>query len=376
MTNSPVIDQTYMHRAIELAKLGRYTTTPNPNVGCVIVNQQRIVGEGFHQYAGGPHAEVYALQQAGKLAENATAYVTLEPCSHYGRTPPCADSLIAAKIGRVVIAMQDPNPQVSGRGIEKLKGAGIDVTIGVLEAEAKQVNRAFLQRMSTQRPFVTLKLAASLDGRTALSNGQSKWITGEAARLDVHALRAENCVIMTGADTILSDDPQLNVRFPVEQLYPKELGERELRQPCKVIIDSKNRLTANHQVFMMTGEVIVANCTANTELHDIAGSKAKITQWQIPRNGQYLDLHVLMGKLAAQGFNSIWLEAGARLSGALLQQKLVDELLVYQAPKLMGPAAKPLLDLPEFETMNEVPELNVESVSVIGSDVKITLNRL
>lgn len=374
MANSEVIDQSFMRQAIQLAELGRYTTTPNPNVGCLIVAGQRIIGRGFHQQAGGPHAEVYALQQAGCQAEGATAYVTLEPCSHYGKTPPCAEALIKAKIKRVVIAMQDPNPQVAGKGIQRLRESGIDVTVGVMTDKAASINRGFLKRMTQKKPWLTTKLASSLDGKTALSNGKSQWITGEQARLDVHKLRAEYCAILTGADTILVDDPKLNVRLESNTFYPPELSQRLLRQPTKVIIDSQNRLTAEHQIFQMAGNVIVANTHNNPKLSPNSPMLADVTQWQIPRVGQYLSLDVLVEKLAEQGFNNVWCEAGAKLNGALLNADLIDELIVYQAPKLMGAMARPLFDLPEFETMDAIPQFEIEALSTVGKDIKMVLH--
>ena len=374
MTNSKVIDESFMRQAIQLAQLGRYTTTPNPNVGCIIVAEQRVVGSGFHQQAGGAHAEVFALAQAGSLTVGATAYVSLEPCSHYGKTPPCADALIAANISRVVIAMQDPNPQVAGRGIQRLRDSGIQVDVGVLADEARMVNRGFVKRMTQNQPWLTTKLASTLDGKTALSNGQSQWITGKLARRDVQMLRAEYCAILTGADTILADNPRLNVRLESSVIHSPELSKQAVRQPTKVIIDSQNRLSANHNIFQMSGSVIVANAGHNPRLSPDSPMCADVIQWQIPKDGQYLNLNVLLTRLAEFGFNNLWCEAGAKLNGALLKANLIDELIVYQAPKVFGTTARCLFDLPGLETIDAAPQFQVTCLSKVGEDVKLTLH--
>ena len=363
------IDQQMMSRAIALALRGRYTTAPNPKVGCVIVDDGEIVGEGYHYQAGQPHAEVFALRQAQQRAQGATVYVTLEPCSHYGRTPPCVEALINAKVARVVCAMIDPNPVVSGRGIAMLQAAGINVEIGVLEAEAQSLNPGFIKQMLYQMPYVELKLAASLDGRTALANGVSKWITGPKARSDVQHFRAQAGAILSTSATVIADDPSLNVRWSelgesVQQAYPQSA----LRQPTRVIIDSQNRLTPEYQLFHLPGETILARTSIGTEIWPDS-----VQQWQIPTqtNSQQLDLVALLSQLADYGINHIWVEAGASLAAALLQQQLVDSLILYQAPKLMGSDSRGLIDITGLTTMAQTPLLTITDVAMVGEDIRI-----
>ena len=362
-------DQQMMSRAIALAKRGRYTTAPNPMVGCVIVNNGDIVGEGYHYQAGQPHAEVFALRQAQQRAQGATVYVTLEPCSHHGRTPPCAEALINAKVARVVCAMVDPNPVVAGRGIALLQAAGIRVDVGVLALEAQALNPGFIKQMTHQMPYVELKLAASLDGRTALANGASKWITGPKARSDVQQFRACAGAILSTSATVIADNPSLNVRWSeldasVQQQYPQSA----LRQPIRVIIDSQNRLTPEYQLFNLPGETILARTTLGTEAWPDS-----VQQWQIPTqiNSNQLDLMALMSRLATYGINHIWVEAGASLAGALLQQQLVDSLILYQAPKLMGSDSRGLIDISGLTTMAQTPLLTITDVAMVGEDIRI-----
>nr|WP_209428639.1 bifunctional diaminohydroxyphosphoribosylaminopyrimidine deaminase/5-amino-6-(5-phosphoribosylamino)uracil reductase RibD [Photobacterium iliopiscarium] len=368
-------DQQMMSRAIALAKHGRYTTAPNPMVGCVIVNNGDIVGEGYHYQAGQPHAEVFALRQAQQRAQGATVYVTLEPCSHHGRTPPCAEALINAKVARVVCAMVDPNPVVAGRGIALLQAAGIRVDVGVLALQAQALNPGFIKQMTHQMPYVELKLAASLDGRTALANGASKWITGPKARSDVQQFRACAGAILSTSATVIADNPSLNVRWSeldasVQQQYPQSA----LRQPIRVIIDSQNRLTPEYQLFNLPGETILARTTLGTEAWPDS-----VQQWQIPTqiNSNQLDLMALMSRLATYGINHIWVEAGASLAGALLQQQLVDSLILYQAPKLMGSDSRGLIDITGLTSMAQTPLLTITDVGVIGVDIRImaTVNK-
>ena len=368
-------DQQMMSRAIALAKRGRYTTAPNPMVGCVIVNNGDIVGEGYHYQAGQPHAEVFALRQAQQRAQGATVYVTLEPCSHHGRTPPCAEALINAKVARVVCAMVDPNPVVAGRGIALLQAAGIRVDVGVLALEAQALNPGFIKQMTHQMPYVELKLAASLDGRTALANGASKWITGPKARSDVQQFRACAGAILSTSATVIADNPSLNVRWSeldasVQQQYPQSA----LRQPIRVIIDSQNRLTPEYQLFNLPGETILARTMLGTEAWPDS-----VQQWQIPTqiNSNQLDLVALMSRLATYGINHIWVEAGASLAGALLQQQLVDSLILYQAPKLMGSDSRGLIDITGLTSMAQTPLLTITDVGVIGVDIRImaTVNK-
>lgn len=365
------IDHAMMLRAIKLAKRGRFTTAPNPNVGCVIAHGEDIVGEGYHYQAGQPHAEVFALRAAGEKARGATAYVTLEPCSHYGRTPPCAEALVKAQVSRVVCAMVDPNPRVAGRGIKMLRDAGIEVQTGLLEAESHQLNVGFIKRMKTGMPFVQLKLAASLDGRTALANGESKWITGPDARSDVQRFRAQAGAILSTSATVLADDPSLNVRWSelgetVQNSYP----ESSLRQPHRVVIDSQNRVTPEHRLFDLPGNIYLAR----TGLGDEAWPEV-VEQLVVPAVGddnQQVDLEALLRELAGKDINHIWVEAGAGLGGALLSAGLVDELILYQAPKLMGSDSRGLVDLNGLTAMTQVPELDITDVRMVGPDIRIT----
>ena len=356
-----------MLRAIKLAKNGQFTTTPNPNVGCVIARDDEIVGEGYHYRAGEPHAEVFALRAAGDNAKGATAYVTLEPCSHYGRTPPCAEALVKAGVKRVVCAMVDPNPKVAGRGIAMLKQAGIEVQTGLLEQDAEALNPGFIKVMKSGLPYVQLKLASSLDGRTALANGESKWITGPAARADVQRYRAKAGAILSTSATVLADDPSLNVRWQelgdeVQQGYP----ETELRQPVRVVIDSKNRVTTQHRLVSLPGKTILARKQADT-----LAWPQDVEQLVMPE-GEGIDLHALMVELAKHNINHIWVEAGAGLAGGLLQAGLVDELILYQAPKLMGSDSRGLMDLNGLVSMTQVPELSISDVRMVGGDIRIT----
>lgn len=366
-------DIDYMQHAINLAYQGRFTTTPNPNVGCVIVLHNQIVGEGFHQKAGGPHAEIHALKVAGEKTKGATAYVTLEPCSHYGKTPPCANALIEAGIARVVIAMQDPNPLVAGKGIALLKAANIEVKVGVLTAQAEQLNVSFLKRMRTGMPYVRVKLGMSLDGRTAMASGESQWITGEASRRDVQLFRAQSSAILSSSQTVIMDDPLLTVRWDalpdeIKHNYPQS----QLRQPLRVIIDSQARLTSNDnkKLWQQAGEICLVRTTSTAQHKQTENIKEMIT-------GQAgtVDLCQLLQQLAKQGINSIWVEAGAKLSGAFLQQNLVDELIVYIAPKLLGQDARPLCQLEGLQQLKDAPEFQLVEVKQIENDVRIILKK-
>lgn len=366
-------DEVFLARAFELARRGRFTTAPNPNVGCVIVRDGRIVGEGYHQRAGEPHAEVYALRTAGEAARGATAYVTLEPCSHHGRTPPCADALIDAGVARVVAAMPDPNPQVAGRGFYRLQQAGINVRHGLMLPEAEAVNPGFLKRMRTGFPWIRLKLAASLDGRTAMASGESQWITSPEARRDVQRWRAESDAILSTAATVLADDPVLTVRWSslpedVQAHYPQD----RLRQPVRVIIDSTNRVTPAHRVAQEEGRTWLARLAP-----DGLSWPASVEQLQLPAregpDGAQLDLVVLMMQLGRRQINSLWVEAGAGLSGALLSAGLVDELILYQAPKLLGADARPLCLLPGLQQLNAAPGFTLLDVRQVGPDIRLRL---
>ncbi|WP_346827187.1 bifunctional diaminohydroxyphosphoribosylaminopyrimidine deaminase/5-amino-6-(5-phosphoribosylamino)uracil reductase RibD [Serratia inhibens] len=362
-------DEFYMARAFELARLGRFTTAPNPNVGCVIVRDGEIVGEGYHLRAGEPHAEVHALRMAGERARGATAYVTLEPCSHHGRTPPCADALVAAGVARVVAAMQDPNPEVAGRGLYKLQQAGIDVRHGLMLSDAEAVNPGFLKRMRTGFPYVQLKLGASLDGRTAMASGESQWITSPQARQDVQRLRAQSAAILSTSATVLADDPSLTVRWDeldaaTQSLYPRE----NLRQPLRIILDSRNRVTPQHRVVRAPGATWLARLQP-----DDRSWPQDVEQLTFPAHGGGVDLVVMMMQLAKRQVNSIWVEAGAALSGALLQAGLVDELILYIAPKLMGDNGRGLCQLPGLERLADAPEFVFSEVRQIGPDLRLRL---
>lgn len=362
-------DEFYMARAFEIARLGRFTTTPNPNVGCVIVRDGKIVGEGYHLRAGEPHAEVHALGMAGERARGATVYVTLEPCSHHGLTPPCADALINAGVSRVVVAMQDPNPQVAGRGLEKLRQAGIDVRHGMMLVEAQTINQGFLKRMRAGRPYVQLKLGASLDGRTAMASGESQWITSAESRQDVQRLRAESSAILSTSATVLADNPSLTVRWDelscdIQQIYPRE----NLRQPLRIILDSQNRVTPLHRIMQPGARTwLIRNQADNNAWPE------NVKQLLFPLHGNHIDLMAMMTELARLDVNSILVEAGGCLAGALLQARLVDELIVYVAPKLLGDNAQGLCQLPGLTRLADAPELVFTEVRQIGVDLRLRL---
>ena len=363
-------DRIYMARAFELAQKGRFTTSPNPNVGCVIVRDGEIVGEGYHQKAGEPHAEVHALRMAGEKAQGATAYVTLEPCSHHGRTPPCAEALINAGIIRVVAAMQDPNPQVAGRGLYMLSKAGIDTASNILLEDAEALNRGFLKRMRTGFPYIQLKLAASLDGKTALESGESKWITSPTARQDVQLLRAEASAILSTSNTVIADDPSLTVRWnelPIEiqKIYP----ETQLRQPIRIVLDNHNRVTPAHKVTQLEGECWLIRSKPEVN----ATWQGQVEQLSVLADDNGIDLVVLMMQLAKKNVNSIWVEAGPKLAGALLKLGLVDELIVYIAPKLLGDSARGLVNFPPLTKLLDAPKFEFTDVTKVGSDLRVRL---
>nr|WP_240634897.1 bifunctional diaminohydroxyphosphoribosylaminopyrimidine deaminase/5-amino-6-(5-phosphoribosylamino)uracil reductase RibD [Brenneria salicis]NMN92382.1 diaminohydroxyphosphoribosylaminopyrimidine deaminase [Brenneria salicis ATCC 15712 = DSM 30166]RBP67722.1 diaminohydroxyphosphoribosylaminopyrimidine deaminase [Brenneria salicis ATCC 15712 = DSM 30166] len=365
----PAHDEPYMARALELARLGRFTTSPNPNVGCVIVRDGEIVGEGYHLRAGEPHAEVHALRMAGERARGATAYVTLEPCSHHGRTPPCADALIAAGVARVVAAMQDPNPQVAGRGLHRLQQAGLEVNHGLMMSEAENINPGFLKRMRTGLPYVRLKMAASLDGRTAMASGESQWITSAQARHDVQRFRAESAAILSSSATILADDPSLTVRWPelgaqTQRIYP----QAHVRQPVRIIVDSQQRVTPQHRVISQLGQTWLARLQQDEQRWPDG-----VEQLRLPPYQGGVDLVALMMILGKRQINSVWVEAGATLAGALLNAGVVDELIVYLAPKLLGDSARPLCVLPGLNELSQAPAFTINDVRQIGPDLRLRL---
>lgn len=361
-----ILDQQFMQTALELAKQGRFSTSPNPRVGCVITQGEQIVGQGFHVKAGEAHAEVQALKQAGEHAYKATAYVTLEPCSHTNRTGPCAQALIKAGIKRVVVAMEDPNPQVSGQGLAQLRQAGITVDCGLFASQARMLNLGFLSRLERQRPFTRLKIAASLDGKSALSNGESKWITGVEARNDVQTLRAESCAILTGINTILADNPYLNVR-----------RFATLRQPLRIILDSQFRITPDYHVITDDASPTVIVTTPDQLAKQAQfSSYSHVSFLTVPANRQgHIDLHLLWPLLAQQQIGLLLVEAGNILSSALLQANLVDDIIYYQAPKLLGQTARAAFCLPENQQALNHTSWQTDSLSLIGTDSRWILRQ-
>lgn len=367
MTTFDAADTAFMSRALQLAERGLYTTDPNPRVGCVLVKDGEVVGEGWHAVAGGPHAEVVALQQAGAAARGATAYVTLEPCCHHGKTPPCSDALITAGVARVVAAMEDPNPRVAGQGLRQLQQAGIEVASGLLSAQAEALNPGFVQRMRIGRPFVRSKLAMSVDGRTAMASGESKWITGEAARRDVQHLRARSSAIMSGIGTILADDPSLTVRAGD--------GTLATRQPLRVILDPHLSTPESARFLGQPGRSLIATATREPEVQEqLEQAGAEVVY--LPHGPDAIDLHALMRLLAEREINEVLLETGAILSGAVLHAGIIDELVIYMAPKLMGDSARGLFHMPGLDTLADAVALEIRDVRAIGQDWRITASVL
>ena len=365
-------DSLWMAKALHLAERGLYTTSPNPRVGCVLVRDDKIVGEGWHQYAGEPHAEVHALHTAGEAARGATVYVTLEPCSHQGRTPPCADALIGAGVTRVVVAMQDPNPQVAGQGLAKLRAAGIEVECGLMEVAARELNIGFFSRMTRGLPWLRSKIAMSLDGRTALNNGLSQWITGAAARQDVQHWRGRSCAVLTGIGTVLADDPQLNVRGSQLAIHEPKLGAHEIkamRQPLRAVLDSQLRLPLTARI-LCGGNVVVYTATSDSQKM-AALEKLGVRVVVLPDGSGRVDLIAMLRDLAASGCNEVLVEAGSILNGALLQAGLVDELVLYLAPQLLGDMARGMAQLGELTMLDQCVELEWQDVRNIGKDLRI-----
>ena len=359
-------DRSMMLQALELANLGRFSTSPNPRVGCVITQGSQIVGQGFHVKAGEPHAEVHALRQAGEMAKGATAFVTLEPCSHYGRTPPCAEALVQAGVSRVVAAMRDPNPLVAGKGLALLEAAGIKAECGLFEDEARELNRGFLSRIERRRPFVRLKCAVSLDGKTALSDGNSFWITDGEARADVQTFRAESCAVLTGIGTVLADNPLLNVRaFPT------------LRQPARIVLDSRLRLPLYSH--------LVTDGQSPTYIATLERDEGKLRPYREHAHIRILmpsetadgkiDLHHLIRLLADEGFGEIMVEAGSELTSAFLAEDLADEIVLYRSPKILG-SGKDLFSLPENRAALSAPPLwTPVSTEILGHDIKTVFRK-
>jgi diaminohydroxyphosphoribosylaminopyrimidine deaminase / 5-amino-6-(5-phosphoribosylamino)uracil reductase len=357
------LERRWMSRALELARAGLYSAAPNPRVGCVIAAGEHLLGEGFHARTGGPHAEVVALAAAGARARGATVYLGLEPCSHLGRTPPCSAALIAAGVGRVVAAIEDPNPRVSGRGFAALRDAGIEVATGLMAEEARALNAGFISRMSRGRPRVTVKLGASLDGRTAMASGESRWITGAAAREDVQRLRGESCAIVTGIGTVLADDPRLDVRLPEDLTCG--------RQPLRVVLDGSLRITPGAKILAPPGHAVVL--TARTAAPEAAALRGRGVEVEsLPRDGAGLDLQALLVLLAGRECNEVLVEAGPALAGAFVAARLVDRLVVYLAPALLGADARGMFALPGLTRMAERLQWRFTDVRPVGEDLRIT----
>ncbi|WP_303759918.1 bifunctional diaminohydroxyphosphoribosylaminopyrimidine deaminase/5-amino-6-(5-phosphoribosylamino)uracil reductase RibD [Alcanivorax jadensis] len=368
------LDTQYMARALQLAEQGLYTTDPNPRVGCVLVRDGEIVGEGFHARAGEPHAERHALAAAGDRARGATAYVTLEPCSHTGRTGPCADALVAAGVARVIAAMEDPNPQVAGNGMARLAAAGIDTATGLLESEARALNPGFISRMTRQRPFIRIKIAASVDGRTAMASGESQWITGPAAREDVQRLRARSSAVITGVGTVLADRPSYTVRPDQWERadYHRQTDSQWVRQPLRVILDRTLQTPPDVPVVSAPGHcLLVAGEQHPGRQNALESAGAEVML--LPASGSGIDLQQLLIELNRRECNEVLVECGATLAGAFVREGLFDELIVYMAPALLGSSARPLLGLPQLASMSEKVALKWQDVRQIGDDLRLTL---
>ncbi|MES9839197.1 MAG: bifunctional diaminohydroxyphosphoribosylaminopyrimidine deaminase/5-amino-6-(5-phosphoribosylamino)uracil reductase RibD [Candidatus Thiodiazotropha endolucinida] len=363
------LDQRFMARAIQLARLGWYSTHPNPRVGCLIVKEGEVIAEGYHRRAGEPHAERNALAKAGVAANGATAYVTLEPCCHHGRTPPCTEALIESGVKRVVVGMPDPNPLVAGQGLELLRQAGIQVTEGVMRPQVEALNPGFIKRMIHGLPYIRCKMAMSLDGRTAMADGESQWITSPAARVDVQKLRAQSAAILTGVGTLLADDPSMNVR-----LSAMELGLEEgvpIPHPVRVVLDPELATPGDAKMLGLPGPTLII-CSDEQPVHGAALEAAGAQIVRLPGDKQRLDLHQVIRFLGEQEINEVLLESGATLAGAMLEQGLVDELIIYQAPHLMGNKGRGLFLLPGIARMADRIALQVTDLRQVGTDIRIT----
>lgn len=355
-------DEAMMRRAMALAERGRYSNHPNPRVGCVIVQGERVVGEGAHLKSGEPHAEVFALRAAGDAARGATVYVTLEPHAHQGRTPPCTDALIRAGVSRVICGALDPNPKVFGKGVQQLRAANVEVATGLLEAQVRQLNPGFEKRMQTGLPRVIVKIAASLDGRVALADGSSRWITGAAARADVQRLRADCSAILTGIETVLADDPQLTVRDPEIETHG--------RQPLRVVLDSKTRMPATARMLREPGETLVfTGSDSASRVPELQSAGAGVVTLQVSEHG--LDLNEVFRELGRRECNDVLVEAGPTLAGRLVELGLLDELIIYLAPKLLGPDARPMLRLPTLQHLDASRRFRLLRSEQIGDDLKL-----
>lgn len=361
MTTFSDADCAHMARALELAARAQYSAHPNPMVGCVIVHGDEVVGEGWHERAGDPHAEINALLAAGERAKGATAFVTLEPCAHHGKTPPCATALIDAGIARVVAAMEDPYPEVAGRGLDMLRAAGIEAEQGLMRTAAEALNAAYLVRVTRGRPLVRVKVAASIDGAIAMQSGESQWITGPGAREDVQRQRARCGAIMTGIGTVLADDPSLNVRL--ESLQPRVM------QPLRVVLDSSLRMSADARMLGLSGETLVC-CTGNPRADSLERAGAEVLSFGAA--GDKVDVSAVLAELARRGVNAVLVEAGPALAGYLLEQQLVDELVIYQAPHIMGSQTRTMFHTPSWLALADRRELEISDVRRVGVDTRIT----
>ena len=352
-------DSAHMARALQLAAQGRYGAHPNPMVGCVIVRDGAVVGEGWHEKAGELHAEIHALQAAGDRARGATVYVSLEPCAHHGKTPPCADALVEAGVGKVVAAMEDPFADVAGRGLQRLREAGIEVEAGLMRAAAESLNAGFISRVQRGRPLVRLKVAASLDGATAMQSGESQWITGAAARRDVHRLRAMSGAVMTGIGTVLADNPSLNVRDV----------ETRGRQPLRVVIDSRLRMSPEARMLGLPGDTLVC-CTQGRDGANLERAGAQVQEFGA--HGEGVNVFEVLAALAEREVNDVLVEAGPRLSGYLVEKELVDELVIYLAPHIMGSQTRGMFDTPHWLALADRKAVEVIDLRRVGDDMKIT----
>lgn len=369
MTTDPAFtadDARFMARALQLARRGYHGTHPNPRVGCVLVRDGQIIGEGWHERAGQAHAEVRAIQNAAVPVAGATAYVTLEPCCHQGRTGPCTLALLDADVRRVVAAMTDPNPNVSGQGLGRLRAAGVQVEVGLLQAQAERLNRGFCRRMKSGRPWVFSKLAMSLDGRTAMASGESKWITGPASRRDVHRLRAGTSAIVTGVDTVLADDPELT---------PRDLDFEPIRMPDRVVLDTQLRTPPSARLFQVPGRTCVLTaCDDADRIQSLVDVGAEV--FRLPQDRGHLDPHAVLDWCGEQAYNEVMIEAGARLNGALMQAGLVDEWYLYVAPRILGDSARGVFHLPQLQQLSQTFGLKIEDSRRIGDDTRLHLTQV
>jgi len=379
MTNTKTVwaqqDTAYMAEAIQLAWKGLYTTEPNPRVGCILVKNGKVVGRGWHQKAGEGHAEVNAIKNAGSQAKGSTAYVTLEPCSHFGKTPPCANALIQAGVIRVVSAMKDPNPEVSGSGFGLLQKAGVQVESGLLESQAQALNLGFIKRMNTERPFVRIKMAMSVDGRTAMASGESQWITGPAAREDVQRLRARSSAVISGIGTIICDDAALTVR--ASELGLDHADEIAKRQPLRVVLDSDAQISGRAKLFASQGPILLV-VSSDARVSEVISQYSNVSVFRLPADTkgrvENNSIELVLAELARRGCNEVLVEAGASLAGSFIRENCWDELVLYIAPKLMGSSARPLANFP-MEFMSEAKSLQLKDMRVVGDDIRLTYHQ-